>query len=135
MTYRTFNVTHSKADGFQLHLLERSSFRDWVYNVAEGFEAHVLRHRFCNSWIVNAPMNWADSREKVLAITSIDREQADALAFQSDTWSYLDEPPMTDEEVRDFTERMNKMVEEWDALPWYKRAWFTLFPSKDNSSE
>ena len=88
MRYRTFYVSHSK-DGFQLHLTDRSLFRDAVVTVAE-WVCGITGHRGCNTWLTSI-MVWSDKEERVLVRRSIDKPTAVAVAYSDDAWGWVDE--------------------------------------------
>lgn len=89
MSYRTFHISYSSKDGFILHLVERSVLKDLVEEWA-GWLCMVTGHHGCNSWFGRIA-NWADKSEVTLDRIPILRSNADALAFEDDTWTWLDD--------------------------------------------
>lgn len=89
MSYRTYYVSHHKDDGFTLHIIKKSLRGEILESIA-----HVLctatRQRFCWELCCKAA-NWSDKREVRLLEIPIDREQADAIAWGEDDWTWLDE--------------------------------------------
>jgi len=92
MTYRTFYVSHSRADGFTLSLVERSLFREYVSWAADSFcglTGHHLEYKPVIGKLIQNAIFFPDATEKVLYTIPIDRETADALAFDPEDWSWV----------------------------------------------
>lgn len=88
MPYRTYSVTHQKDAGFTLRLT-KSSLRGWALEtVAHGLCTITFRH-FCWELCCKAA-DWSDKHEVELLEIPITREDADALAWQNETWTFLD---------------------------------------------
>lgn len=118
MTYRSITVSHSEATGFKLNVLERSQFRDFVFDIADkicAFTGHRFETLFTHVAV------WADKKIVDLVSIPITRAEADILAIQPDVWDYLDEPDMSEDELHQFMDDMDARIAEYDAKPWYSK--------------
>ena len=89
MPYTTASVSYSAKDGFVLNVDQRSTFRDLVEE-AVGYLCHWTGHHFCQSLYCRVA-DWADRKSVNKWSTSIDRATADTLAYDLDSWSWLDD--------------------------------------------
>ena len=96
MTHRSFYMSTSKADGFQITFVNRSISRDVVMNVSDKL-CDLTRHRFCNLHM--NVINWADKKEERLLSIPATREQLHELAWDKDNDWWPGDPDEDDEDL------------------------------------
>ncbi len=89
MKPRRVHVSHQKDEGFTLTVEEYSRFRSGVAWVADKL-CVLTGHHFCNSALIGGAFNWDWDGSTELVRVSIDRETADKLAYDEDSWFWLD---------------------------------------------
>jgi len=90
MKPRRVQVSHQKDEGFTLTVEEYSRFRSGVAWVADKL-CVLTGHHFCNSGPIAWAFEWDWHGSTELVRIPIERETADKLAYDKDSWSWLDE--------------------------------------------
>ena len=87
MSYRTYYVSYSNVEKFQLHCVEHPILGTILENVADWL-CTLTRNRSCNRLCTPA-MIWTAKHTKTLETISITREQAEKVS-RDDSWGWLD---------------------------------------------
>lgn len=87
MRYRTYCVTYSNVEKFQLRCVEQPIIGNVLENVANWL-CQLTHNRSCG-YLCTPAMVWTEKHTITLETISITREQAEKLS-RDDSWSWLD---------------------------------------------